>query len=62
MKFFSGLMPYTDAERAADRAEREVLRAREATRRKACRTDQNYDQPGTAESRKQDLRIIGESV
>lgn len=59
--FASGLIPYTDAERRADEEARRVLIWRGVARRLAAPRG-SYDQPGTAQSRERDLRIMGESA
>ena len=57
-KFASGLMPYTDEERAADEEARWRKRIRG---RKACPSGQDYNRKPTPADRRRDLRIVGES-
>ena len=48
MTFFSGLLPYTQAERDADERERREARARAVLRRAVCRSGQDYNRPVSA--------------
>ena len=60
MKFASGL-PFTDQERRASRAVCRIGKNLRAVRRHATPSGQNYNRPMTTESRKTQIRLIGES-
>jgi hypothetical protein len=60
VEFKSGLTPFTEAERQADEPSRRKRLAQGVGRRKACRSGQDYNQPGTPETQSRDLRIMGE--
>jgi len=61
MKFASGLIPYTDAERERDEEVRRKARNIGVVRRKATPSGQRYDQPGSALSKRLWARIVGEN-
>lgn len=60
MKFASGILPYSPAERDADLKPRRKAVERGVIRRKACPSGQRYDIEGTEESRELDRRRLGE--
>jgi hypothetical protein len=59
MKYASA-MPYTEAEREADREANARVRETIHNRRKSLKTGQNYDVPGNKASKSRDQRILGE--
>jgi hypothetical protein len=60
MTFHSAIRPYSQAERDADEAKRRPAQERAAARRRACPAKERYEQPGTPQTRKRDLRRVGE--
>jgi hypothetical protein len=59
--FYSGIMPISDAERAQWDADRRQLLDKGLVRRRVCASGQNYDVPGTPESKRRDEQILGEA-
>jgi hypothetical protein len=60
-RFYSGLLPISDAERAQWAADRRESLDRGVVRRRVCASGQNYDVPGTPESKRRDDAILGEA-
>ena len=61
MKFKSGLVPFTEAEREACSAKRRASVKRGVIRRNATPSGQHYDRKPTEADKARDLRILGES-
>lgn len=60
MSFVSGLVPYSDAERERDEAEKRTLLQRALLLRMICKG--RYDLPGSLASKRRDDRMLGESA
>ena len=59
--FCSGLLPISERERAEWAADRRELLEKGLVRRRVCASGQNYDVPGTPESKRRDEQILGEA-
>ena len=60
-QFYSGLLPISERERAQWDADRRQLLDKGLVRRRVCASGQNYDVPGTPESKRRDEQILGEA-
>jgi len=61
MTKFASALPYTEAERERDREIAERGQEVRLIRRRALKTSQRYDLPGTPQTKRRDVRIMGET-